>query len=101
MGLRRSPLQQYVAKIRREFDWVTILQTTISFSMLIVFLIAPLASLLGRAFIFRGAFSLNWFADILGSPEFVSFSSRGGRMFQVIRGTMYIWGNDHCTAIHS
>ncbi len=100
-GQRRTPLQKYVVRLRREFDWITVLQMVVSFSMLIVFLIAPLASLLGRAFMFGGELSLHWFADILGSTEFVSFESRGGRMFQVIRGTMYIWGYDHGILLNS
>jgi ABC-type Fe3+ transport system permease subunit len=96
-----SPLKGYLAKLRREFDWVTILQMSVSFVMLAVFLLAPLVSLLSRAFIYGGELSLSWFVDVLTSPEFVSFESRGGRMFQLIRGTMYIWGNDHGILLNS
>ncbi len=98
---KNSPLKGYLAKLRREFDWVTILQMSVSFLMLAVFLLAPLASLLGRAFLYGGELSITWFMDVLSSPEFVSFKSRGGRMFQVIRGTMYIWGYDHGILLNS
>jgi iron(III) transport system permease protein len=100
-GLKRTPLQEYTERLRREFDWITIVQTLVSYGMLFVFLLAPLASLVGRAFLFGGEFSLAWFVDILGSPEYVSFSSRGGRMFEVVRGTMYLWGYDHGILLNS
>ncbi|MFQ6052642.1 MAG: ABC transporter permease [Candidatus Bathyarchaeia archaeon] len=82
-------------RIRREFDLMTSLQTSIAFALLLVFLIAPLALMVGQAFLYRGGISLSWFLDIVSSPEFVSLRPRGGRLFEVHRGTMYIWGLDH------
>jgi ABC-type Fe3+ transport system permease subunit len=96
-----SPLQKTLKRLRREFDWITILQTSISFGMLIMFLVAPLSSLLTSAFYYEDQFSFKWFQDILTNPEYVSFTPRGGRMFEVIRGTMYIWGYDYGILLNS
>ncbi len=94
-------LGKTLRRIRREFDLMTSLQTVVAFSILLVFLIAPLVLMVGQAFLYRGRVSLSWFFDIIGSTEFVSLAPRGGRLFEVHRGTMYIWGNDHGILLNS
>jgi ABC-type Fe3+ transport system permease subunit len=88
-------------KIRRELDPLTLTQTLISYFMLIAFLIMPLSSLVIQGFKYEGGFSLRWFIDILTSPEYVSLQSRGGRLFELRRGVMYIWGYDHGIPLNS
>ncbi len=97
----KSFLQGAVIRLRRELDWITILQTLISYMMLVIFLIAPLTSMIGQAFSYSGNLSLGWFIDILSSPEYISFKPRGGRMFEVVRGVMYIWGYDYGILLNS
>jgi len=82
-------------RLKREFDLMTTSQTLIAFSILLIFLIAPLALMVGQAFFHRGIVSLTWFFDIVGNVEYVSLASRGGMLFEVYRETMYIWGLDH------
>lgn len=94
-------LGKTLRRIRREFDLMTSLQTLVAFSILLVFLMAPLALMVGQAFLYRGRVSLSWFFDIVGSTEFVSLAPRGGRLFEVHRGIMYIWGNDHGILLNS
>jgi len=96
-----SFFQKSMKRIRREFDGVTVIQTLLSYGLLILFLIAPLFSLLSSAFYFGDQLSLKWFQDILSNPEYVSFTPRGGRLFEVIRGTMYIWGYDYGILLNS
>ena len=96
-----SFFQKSLKRIRREFDGVTIIQTLLSYGLLILFLIAPLFSLLSSAFYYGDQISLKWFQDILTNPEYVSFTPRGGRLFEVIRGTMYIWGYDYGILLNS
>jgi ABC-type Fe3+ transport system permease subunit len=90
-----------VDKLRRELDPLTITQTLLSFFMLTSFLILPLSSLVIQGFKYKGGLSLRWFIDILKSTEYVSFQSRGGRLFEVRRGVMYIWGYDHGILLNS
>ena len=90
-----------VEQLRRELDPLTLAQTLIGYFVLIVFLVAPLASLVLQAFQYRGSFSLSWFTDVLTSPEYVSFQSRGGRLFEVRRDVIYIWGYDHGIILNS
>jgi len=87
----RSVLRRF----KREFDLMTTSQILIAFSILLIFLIAPLALMVGHSFFQRGTISLAWFLDIVGNVEYVSLASRGGILFEVYRGTMYIWGLDH------
>jgi ABC-type Fe3+ transport system permease subunit len=96
-----SSIKKNFEKIRREFDPLTLTQTLISYFVLIGFLVLPLSSLIIQGFKFEGGFGLDWFIDILTSPEYVSFQSRGGRMFEVRRGIMYIWGYDHGILLNS
>ena len=94
-------IKDSVEKLRRELDSLTLVQTLISYFTLIGFLVLPLSSLVLQGFKFEGGLSLDWFIDILTSPEYVSFQSRGGRMFEVRRGVMYIWGYDHGILLNS
>jgi len=82
-------------RIKSELDPMTALQTLISFSILFLFLVAPLGSMVCQAFIYKDQVSLNWFFNIVSDAEFVSVTPRGGRLFEVHRETMYIWGLDH------
>ena len=86
---------------KREFDGLTITQTTIASTILTFFLLAPLASMISQAFLFRGTPSLEWFSSILRSPEFVSLTPRGGRLFELRRGVLYIWGLDFGIVMNS
>lgn len=90
-----------VEKIRREFDPMTIVQTLIGYSTMILFLIFPLISMITRAFVYQTHTSLFWFWDILSSREFVSFFSQGGRLFEVRRGILILWGLDYGILMNS
>jgi len=94
-------LTRTVEKLRRELDPLTVAQTLIGYFVLIGFLVAPLASLVLQAFQYRGGLSLNWFIDVLTSPEYISLQSRGGRLFEVRRDVMYVWGYDHGIILNS
>ncbi len=82
-------------RLRRELDLMTGTQTLLSVFILIFFLITPLFLMVEEAFVYKGEVSLKWFFDIIGDAEFVSFKSKGGRLFEVHRNIMYIWGLDH------
>ena len=99
--IKSTSIKDKVRKLRRELDPLTITQTLISYFVLIGFLVLPLSSLVIQGFKFEGGLSLNWFIDILTSPEYVSLQSRGGRMFEVRRGVMYLWGYDHGILLNS
>ncbi|MGD2142444.1 MAG: iron ABC transporter permease, partial [Candidatus Bathyarchaeota archaeon] len=94
-------LMKSLSALRRELDSMTAIQTVVAFSILIVFLIAPIVLMIGQAFLLRGQLSLSWFMNLLSSPEYVSFTPRGGRLFQVHRGTMYLWGYDYGILLNS
>jgi len=99
--VRTLSFKATVDRLRRELDPLTIAQTLIGYFVLIGFLLAPLASLVLQAFQYRGGLSLNWFIDVLTSPEYISLQSRGGRLFEVRREVMYIWGYDHGIILNS
>ncbi|MBC8224724.1 iron ABC transporter permease [Candidatus Bathyarchaeota archaeon] len=80
---------------------MTAIQTFIAYAFLLVFLIAPLVLMVGQAFVYQGGTSFRWFVDLLSSPEYVSFTSRGGRLFEVRRGVMYLWGHDYGILLNS
>ncbi|RJS89479.1 iron ABC transporter permease [Candidatus Bathyarchaeota archaeon] len=88
-------LRGFLKRLRREFDLMTISQTVIASVVLLLFLIAPLALMVGQAFLYKGTPSLTWFLKILGNREFVSLTPRGGMLFKVHRGIMYLWGLDY------
>ncbi len=94
-------LKKTIGTLRRELDAMTAIQTFIAYAFLLVFLIAPLVLMVGQAFVYQGGASFRWFTDLLGSPEYVSFTSRGGRLFEVRRGVMYLWGHDYGILLNS
>ncbi|MBN2336739.1 iron ABC transporter permease [Candidatus Bathyarchaeota archaeon] len=96
-----SPLQGTVERLRRELDPMTVVQTLIGYFTLILFLVFPLLSMVSEAFIYQGQASLHWFWDILTNSEYTSLASRGGRMWEVRRGILIMWGNDHGILLNS
>lgn len=99
--MTRVAIRNALRRLKREFDLMTTSQTSVSFSILLLFLVAPLVLMVGQAFLYHGALSLNRFLDILGSVEFVSLTPRGGRLFEVHGGTMYVWGLDFGILLNS
>jgi len=93
--------QERLAKIRREFDLLTIIQTLIGYSSLIVFLLLPLLSMFVQAFIYQTKISLYWFWSIISSSDYFSIQSTGGRMLELRRGIMILWGTDHGIFLNS
>ncbi|MCW3990374.1 MAG: iron ABC transporter permease [Candidatus Bathyarchaeota archaeon] len=94
-------LKKTIGTLKRELDAMTAIQTFIAYAFLLVFLIAPLVLMVGQAFVYQGGASFRWFTDLLSSPEYVSFTSRGGRLFEVRRGVMYLWGHDYGILLNS
>ncbi len=94
-------LKKTIRTLKRELDAMTAIQTFIAYAFLLVFLIAPLVLMVGQAFVYQGGTSFRWFVDLLSSPEYVSFTSRGGRLFEVRRGVMYLWGHDYGILLNS
>ena len=94
-------LKKTIGTLKRELDAMTAIQTFIAYAFLLVFLIAPLVLMVGQAFVYHGGASFRWFTELLSSPEYVSFTSRGGRLFEVRRGVMYLWGYDYGILLNS
>jgi ABC-type Fe3+ transport system permease subunit len=94
-------LKKTIRALKRELDAMTAVQAFIAYAFLLVFLVAPLVLMVGQAFIYQGGTSFRWFTDLLSSPEYVSFTSRGGRLFEVRRGVMYLWGFDYGILLNS
>ncbi|MBM3291081.1 iron ABC transporter permease [Candidatus Bathyarchaeota archaeon] len=88
-------------KLHHELDSLTFLQVCIGTIFLSIFLIAPLLLMTGQAFISKNGINLTWFTDLLGSPEYVSFQSRGGRFGEVYNGILYLWGFDYGILLNS
>lgn len=86
---------------RREFDAMTTIQTVIGVSIMVIFLISPIVSMVEQAFLYQERISFRWFLDLFTSGEYISLSSRGGRLFEVHRGIMYLWGIDHGILVNS
>jgi len=99
--VEKTSIKDSLDRLRRELDPLTLTQTLLSYFMLIGFLVLPLSSLVIQGFKYGDVFSLRWFISILTSPEYVSLKSRGGRMFEVRRDIMYIWGYDHGILLNS
>ena len=97
----KASISNALKRVRRELDWMTASQTSVAFIILLVFMITPLLSMMSQAFLYRGAISLNWFSEIIRSVEFISLTSRGGLLFEVYKGTMYIWGLDFGIVLNS
>ena len=88
-------------KIRREFDLMTIIQTLIGYSSLTVFLVLPLLSMFAQAFMYQAQISLYWFWSIISSSDYFSIQSTGGRMWEVRKGILILWGTDHGIFLNS
>ncbi len=90
-----------LARLRRELDALTISQVAVSSTFFLILLVAPLATMVVSAFFYKGAPSLHWFEQVLGNPEFVSPSPRGGVLFEVHGDVMYLWGLDYGVVLNS
>ncbi|MFH0850900.1 MAG: iron ABC transporter permease [Candidatus Bathyarchaeota archaeon] len=88
-------------RLRREFDAMTIVQTLVGYSTLILFLVMPLFTMMAEAFVYQGRASLHWFWSILTNPEYWSLAPLGGRMFEVRNDIMILWGIDHGILLNS
>lgn len=88
-------------RLRREFDAMTIVQTLVGYSTLILFLVLPLFTMMVEAFVYQGRASLHWFWSIATSPEYWSLAPLGGRMFEVRNNIMILWGIDHGILLNS
>jgi len=80
---------------------MTIIQTIIGYSSLIVFLALPLLSMFVQAFVHQAQVSLYWFWSIIASSDYFSFQATGGRMWEVRRGILILWGTDHGIFLNS
>ena len=94
-------LTERVERIRRELDSLTIIQTFVGYFSLIFFLILPLLSMLVQAFIYQTRVSFYWFWSILSSSDYFSLQAIGGRMWEVRRGILILWGIDHGIFLNS
>ncbi len=103
MTLPGSPLsfEERWMRIRREFDPLTIVQTLIGYSSLLMFLALPLLSMFTQAFLYQANLSLYWFWSILSSPDYFSLEATGGRMWELRRGILILWGTDHGIFLNS
>ncbi len=88
-------------RIRREFDIMTLAQTVIGYFSLIGFLVLPLLSMFAQAFLYQSKASLYWFWSIISSTDFFSLEATGGRMWEVRRGILILWGIDHGIFLNS
>lgn len=87
--------------LKRELDSLTITQLSSSLIFFSLFLIAPIISILGSAFIRYSEFSLYWFTELLSDPEYFSLSPRGGYFFELHGDVMYVWGYDYGIILNS
>ena len=76
-------------------DMFTLSQLSISLLFFTFLLILPLGTIIFRAFVYNGVFSLHWFTSILNDRYFVSFTPTGGKLFEVYGDVMFIWGMDY------
>jgi iron(III) transport system permease protein len=94
-------LEERFLRIRREFDPLTIIQTFVGYSSLILFLLFPLLSMFVQAFIYQTNVSFYWFWSILSSSDFFSLQATGGRMWEIRREILILWGIDHGIFLNS
>ena len=88
-------------RLRREFDLMTLIQTLIGYSSLLLFLALPLLSMFAQAFIYQTNVSFHWFWSILSSTDYFSLRATGGRMWELRRGILILWGTDHGIFLNS
>jgi len=83
------------------FDPFIIFQSAVSLFFFIFLLILPLSSIVLRAFLYKGSFSLYWFQSILTNKYFLSLSPKGGKLFEIYGDTLYVWGLDYGIILNS
>ena len=66
-----------ISRVRLYFDPITLFFLFFPTSMFILFLITPLIGMLGIAFVYKGAPSLEWFIRIFTSEYYINFFGRG------------------------
>ena len=77
-GLRRGLRLKYNLRVlKRELDKLTVIQLLIAFSILILFLVIPIFSMLARAFFHEGAFTLKYFEETFTDPSMIKFPPEG------------------------
>jgi len=70
-------------KLRRELDKLTFIQLVIALTILTIFLIIPIISVLGKAFIYKNTLSLKYFEEAFLNPGMVKFPPSGA-MIEVL-----------------
>ncbi len=70
-------LGERISRVRLYFDPVTLFFLFFPTSMFILFLVTPLIGMLGIAFVYKGAPSLEWFIRIFTSEYYINFFGRG------------------------
>ncbi|OYT51898.1 MAG: iron ABC transporter permease [Desulfurococcales archaeon ex4484_217_2] len=78
-----------IARLKRELDKLTLVQLIIALTILTIFLIIPIASLLGKAFIYENTLSLKYFEEAFLSPGMVKFPPTGA-MVEVIERHKFV-----------
>jgi len=78
-----------IARLKRELDKLTLVQLIIALTILTIFLIIPIASILGKAFIYENALSLKYFEEAFLSPGMVKFPPTGA-MVEVIERHKFV-----------
>ncbi len=78
-------IQNILRKLRRELDWLTIVQLAISLSIIFIFLILPVFLLVVNSFYSGGTITFKWFERVLTSREYVSLEPLGGALFKIER----------------
>ena len=78
-----------IARLKRELDKLTLVQLIIALTILTIFLIIPIASILGKAFIYENALSLKYFEEAFLSPGMVKFPPTGA-MIEVIERHKFV-----------
>jgi len=78
-----------IARLKRELDKLTLAQLIIALTILTIFLIIPIASILGKAFIYENTLSLKYFEEAFLSPGMVKFPPTGA-MVEVIERHKFV-----------
>ena len=78
-----------IARLKRELDKLTLVQLIIALTILTIFLIIPIASILGKAFIYENTLSLKYFEEAFLSPGMVKFPPTGA-MVEVIERHKFV-----------
>ncbi|RLG71787.1 MAG: iron ABC transporter permease [Thermoprotei archaeon] len=78
-----------LVKLKRELDKLTFIQLIIALTILTIFLIIPIASILGKAFIYKNTLSLKYFEEAFLSPGMVKFPPTGA-MIEIIERHKFV-----------